>query len=105
MNKEQARNLIRQTLTESFDRTQFRKFMLELLNEFNESKAFTSNKTYIKDAFKNHVEHFGNLSTYTSPDHKKLDVIVAHLTKQTKLERARTAIRNFVADHTKQRDV
>src|SRR5213594_3984438 len=104
MNKEQARNLIRQTLTESFDRTQFRKFMLELLNEFDESKAFTSNKTYIKDAFKNHVEHFERLGTYTSPDQEKLDVLVVHLTKQSKLERARTAIRNFVADHLKQRD-
>src|SRR5436190_5188153 len=104
MNKEQARNLIRQTLTESFDRTQFRKFMLELLNEFDESKAFTSNKTYIKDAFKNHVEHFERLGTYTSPDDEKVDVLVVHLTKQSKLERARTAIRNFVADHLKQRD-
>src|SRR5437867_3492688 len=104
MNKEQARNLIRQTLTESFDRTQFRKFMLELLNEVDESKAFTSNKTYIKDAFKNHVERFERLGTYASPDDQKLDVLVVHLTKQSKLERARTAIRNFVADHLKQRD-
>src|SRR5438132_921252 len=104
MNKEQARNLIRQTLTESFDRTQFRKFMLELLNEFDESKAFTSNKTYIKDAFKNHVERFERLGTYKSRDDEKLDVLTVHLTRQSKLERARTAIRNFVADHLKQRD-
>ena len=104
MNQEQARNLVRQTLTESFDKTRFRNFVLELLNEFDESKAFTSNKTYIKDAFKNHVERFERLGTYTSPDDEKLDVLIVHLTKQSKLERARTAIRNFVADHLKQRD-
>src|SRR5436190_4559920 len=104
MNKEQARNLIRQTLTESFDRTQFRKFMLELLNEFDESKAFTSNKTYIKDAFKKHVDRFDRLGTYTSPEEEKLDVLIVHLTKESKLVAARTAIRNFVADHLKQRD-
>src|SRR5437867_5591982 len=103
MNKEQARNLIRQTLTESFDKTRFQKFVLELLNKFDESKAFTSNKTYIKDAFKNHVERFERLGTYTSPDDEKLDVLIVHLTQQSKLERARTAIRNFVADHLKQR--
>ena len=104
MNKEQARNLVRQTFTESFDKTRFRNFVLELLNKFDESKAFTSNKTYIKDAFKNHVDRFERLGTYTSPDDEKLDVLIVHLTKQSKLERARTAIRNFVADHLKQRD-
>ncbi len=104
MNQEQARNLVHQTLTEAFDKARFRHFVLELLNEFDESKAFTSNKTYIKDAFKQHVERFERLGTYTSTDDEKLDVLIVHLTKQSKLERARTAIRNFVADHLKQRD-
>src|SRR5207248_2598327 len=104
MNQEQARNLVRQTLTESFDKTRFRTLVLELLNEFDESKAFTSNKTYIKHAFQDHVERFERLGTYTSPDDEKLDVLIVHLTKDSKLERARTAIRNFVADHLKQRD-
>ena len=104
MNQEQAGNFVCETLTRSFDKTRFRNFALELLNEFDESKAFTSNKTYIKDAFKDHVERFERLGTYTSPDDEKLDVLVVHLTKQSKLERARTAIRNFVADHLKIRD-
>jgi type I restriction-modification system DNA methylase subunit len=104
MNQEQARNFVRTTLTQSFDRARFRNFVLELLNKFDESKAFASNKTYIKDAFKNHVERFERLGTYTSPDDEKLDVLIVHLTQQSKLERARTAIRNFVADHLKQRD-
>jgi type I restriction-modification system DNA methylase subunit len=104
MNQEQARDLVHQTLTQSFERTRFRNFALELLNDFDESKAFSSNKTYIKDAFKGHVERFDRLGTYTSPESEKLDVLVVHLTKQSKLERARTAIRNFVADHLKQRD-
>src|SRR5436309_14557225 len=104
MNQEQARNLVRQTFTQSFEKTNFRNFVLELLNEFDESKAFTSNKTYIKDAFKNHVERFERLGTYTSPNNEKLDVLIVHLARQSKLERARTAIRNFVADHLKQRD-
>jgi hypothetical protein len=39
MNKEQAHNLVRQTLTQSFDKPRFRNFVLELLNDFDESKA------------------------------------------------------------------
>src|SRR6266498_1100511 len=104
MNPGQARNLVRETLTQSFDKARFRNFALEVLNEFDASKAFASNKTYIKDAFKDHVECFERLGTYTSPEDEKLDVLVVHLTRQSKLERARTAIRNFVADHLKQRD-
>src|SRR6266567_606815 len=104
MNQKQARDLVGQTLTESLDKTRFRNFALELLNEFDESKAFTSNKIYIKKAFQGHVERFERLGTYTSPKDEKLDVLVVHLTKESKLERARTAIRNFVADHLKIRD-
>src|SRR5438445_6100200 len=104
MNQDQARNLVRQTLTQSFDKPRFRNFAVEVLNKFDESKAFTSNKTYIKDAFKDHVERFERLGTYASPEAEKLDVLIVHLTKQSKLERARTAIRNFVADHLKTRD-
>lgn len=63
MNRQQARNFVSETLTQSFDKTRFRNFALELLNEFDESKAFSSNKTYIKDAFKDHVERFERLGT------------------------------------------
>jgi hypothetical protein len=104
MNKEQARNLVWQTFTQSFDGGRFRTFVVELLNGFDASKAFTANRSYVKDAFKPHVERFERLGTYTSPQDEKLDVLVVHLTKESKLERARTAIRNFVADHLKQRD-
>ena len=71
---------------------------------FDESKAQAWNSQYIKDAFKGHVHRYERLGTYTSPDNEKLDVLIVHLTKESKLERARTAIRNFVADHLKTRD-
>ena len=62
------------------------------------------NSQYVKDAFKDHVQRFERLGTYTSPEDEKLDVLIVHLTNESKLERARTAIRNFVADHLKTRD-
>ena len=96
--------LVRRNVSAGFDKARFREFTLNLLNQFDESKALTWNTTYIKDAFKDHVERFERLGTYTSPDDEKLDVLVVHLTNESKLERARTAIRNFVADHLKTRD-
>jgi len=104
MNRDQARALVRDTFTHAFDKANFRTFAINLLNKFDESKAFFCNSTYVKDAFKEHVSRFERLGTYTSPESEKLDVLIVHLTSESKLERARTAIRNFVADHLKQRD-
>ena len=104
MNRDQSYNLIQQTFTQGFEKTRFRNFAVNLLNRIDESKAQAWNSTSIKDAFKNHVARYESLGTYTSPDKEKLDVLVVHLTQDSKLERARTAIRNFVADHLKTRD-
>jgi len=104
MNPSQARAFVMQTFTQSYDRTRFRNFVVNVLNHLDESKAAQWNSTYVKDAFKGHVSKYERLGTYTSPDDEKLDVLVVHLTNESKLERARTAIRNFVADHLKTRD-
>lgn len=104
MDRKQAVSLIRQTFTQSFDKARFRNFAVNLLNHIDESKAFARNTQYIKNAFDDHVQRFERLGTYTSPEKEKLDVLIVHLTHKSNLERARTAIRNFVADHLKTRD-
>ncbi len=104
MNSQQARSLVTETFPQTFDKTRFRNFTLNLLNKFDESKAQMWNTTYIKDAFKPHIQKYERLGTYTAPDDDKLDVLIVYLTAESKLERTRTAIRNFVADHLKTRD-
>lgn len=104
MNSQQARALVTETFPQPFDKGRFRNFAINLLNHIDESKAQAWNTTYIKDAFKDHVKGYERLGTYTSPESEKLDVLVVHLTTEAKLERTRTAIRNFVADHLKTRD-
>lgn len=104
MNRDQSYTLIRQTFTQGFDKARFQNFAINLLNRIDESKAQAWNNTYVKDAFKNHVSRYERLGTFTSPDNEKLDVLIVHLTSETKLVRARTAIRNFVAHHLKARD-
>lgn len=104
MNREQANTLVRQTFTQAFDKNRFFNFSQNLLNHIDESKASSWNNQYVKDAFKSHVQRYERLGTYTSPEKDKLDVLIVHLTHESKLERARTALRNFVADHLKTRD-
>jgi type I restriction-modification system DNA methylase subunit len=104
MNREQAIKTIREMFTQAFDKTRFGNFAVNLLNHIDEAKASQWNSQYVKNAFKDHIQHYERLGTYTSPQNEKLDVLIVHLTTESKLERARTAIRNFVADHLKTRD-
>lgn len=104
MNRDQSYTLIRQTFTQGFDKDRFQNFAINLLNRIDASKAQAWNSTYVKAAFKDHVNRYERLGTYTTPDNDKLDVLIVHLTNETKLARARTAIRNFVAYHLKTRD-
>jgi hypothetical protein len=101
MNQEQARNLVRQTLTQNFDKKSFRNFVLELLNEFDESKA---QSMAVPEAFAKHVRSCMRLGTYRSPDRDLLDVLVVNTTEPWKLERTRSALRNFVAHKLKRGD-
>lgn len=104
MEKSQAKEFVKQIFTQTFDKERFYRFTKELLNRIDESKAQAWNHTYVKDAFKDHVQRYERLGTYSTPKQEKVDVLIVHLTDASKLERARTAIRNFVADHLKTRD-
>src|ERR1017187_702451 len=104
MNRDQARQLVRDTFTHCFQKEQFHRFVKELLNRYDESKAQLWTKQYVPDAFKDHIDHYERLGTYETPDDEKLDILIVYLTQESKLERARTALRNFVAHHLKSRD-
>lgn len=104
MNREQARQLVRDTFTHAFQKDQFRRFIKELVNRYDESKTQVWSKQYILNAFKDHIDRYERLGTYTAPDGEKLDILIVYLTKESKLERARTALRNFVAHHLNSRN-
>ncbi len=99
MNDKQARDLIEKAFTQAFDKARLQDFIRNLLNHIDESKATLWNKTYVKDAFKPRVNRFERLGTYTDPNGDKIDVLIVHLERESSLERARTSLRNFVADY------
>jgi hypothetical protein len=104
MNNAQAKTLVRDTFTHAFDKLTYQRFLRELLNRFDESKAGAWGHQYIKDAFKPDVDRYERLGTYRTPNKESIDLLIVYLTQDTKLQRARTALRNFVAHHLKQRD-
>lgn len=103
MQKIQAQNIVRETLQNDFDKERFLYFIKNLLNKVDESKAFHA-RGYVPEAYKGYVKTYERLATYTDPEGSKVDIIIVYLQKETSLERARTAQRNFIARYLKDRD-
>jgi hypothetical protein len=98
MEKSTAQRLVRDTLKAPFDRKRYRDFINELCNGFDESKK---QSMQVPDAFVPHAKSCQRLGTFTSPEGEKADVLVVQLTESYKLDRTRTALRDFVAHKLK----
>ena len=103
MNKEQARRTIKNTFESSFDKIKFINFAKDLLNQYDESKAFHLHGCYIPDSFKNFIKIYERVGTYVDPEGKKIDILIVYLKRETTIDRARTAQRNFIAHYLKER--
>jgi type I restriction-modification system DNA methylase subunit len=101
MDKSTAQRTVSQTFKAAFDRDNFRNFVNELTNGFDETKKQTMQ---IPDAFKPHVASCQRIGTYESPEFELADILIVHLTESYKLERTRTALRDFVAHKLKRGD-
>src|SRR5450759_1884122 len=95
MDKQQARDIIRNTFENVFDKTQFTNFVKNLLNQI-EDAPFTNQGNYIPDAYKQYISTLERIGKYSEGDHK-IDILIVKLKKETSIERARTMQRNFIA--------
>ncbi|MFH1767379.1 MAG: N-6 DNA methylase [Patescibacteria group bacterium] len=103
MTKEQAKQLVQETLQNSFDKERFVRLARNLLNTLDDSKNFSYHGQFIPDAFKVHVKRYERVGKYEDPEDGKLDVLIVYLQKETTLEQARTGQRNFTAWYLKRR--
>jgi len=101
LNKDQARNFVKQTFTQAFDKTRFLDFAKNLVNHLDESKAASMQ---VPNAFKAHVRSCTRLGTYRSPRGELADVLIVNTTEPEKIERTRTALRDFVAHKLKREE-
>ena len=103
MDKSTAQRIVKETLQDSFDKTKFINLVSNLLNNIDQSKAFQMNNQYVKEIYREYVKSYERIATYTDPESKKVDILIVYLQKETSLERARTAQRNFAARYLKDR--
>lgn len=101
MDEQRARELIEKLFTTSFNRDSYRHFLRNLLNNYEpRDRHYTGN--YIPDAFKQHINQYWRIGKYVDPEGKELDLLVVEVKSLTKLERARSALRNFAISRLKQ---
>jgi len=100
MNDQQAKELIHELFTKPFDRKHYERFLRELLNHFElRDKHYTGN--LIPDAFTQHVNQYWRIGKYVDPEGEELDLLVVEVRSFAKLERARSALRNFAVSRLK----
>lgn len=98
MDKSTATNLIESTFNQAFDETRFELFAKNFLNDV-EPKSNSYSGQYIWDDYKEHVNTYKRIGKYIDPDGEALDILIVEVKSVLKLERARTALRNFVIKH------
>lgn len=104
MDRNQARELIDALFNNPFDRDRYQHFLRNLLNRIEPGsrggRQYTGN--LIPDAFSGHVSQYWCLGKYVDPEGNELDLLVVEVKTFSKLERARSALRNFAVNRLKQ---
>jgi len=103
MDKKQAQQQIRDIFENTFHREKYRNFISNLLNQIETRDSHYSGNL-IPDAFKDHISQYWRIGKYIDPDKKTLDLLIVEVKSLAKLDRARTALRNFAVNRLKQFD-
>lgn len=98
MDKKTAQELIEKTFNNAFSEEQFTLFAKNLLNDLEDKHNHYSGNL-IWDDYKEHINTYKRIGKYIDPDGEALDVLIVEVKSVIKLERARTALRNFVIKH------
>ncbi len=99
MQKQEAQNIIESTFNASFSEEKFTLFIKNLLNDIDTTRYNEYHGQYIKDSFKEHIKQYKRIGKYTDPNGDALDVLIIEVKDQTKLDKTRTSLRNFVINH------
>jgi hypothetical protein len=97
MDKIQAAAQIESIFGKAFNRETYEHFLGNLLNEY-EARGQHYSGNLIPHAFKQHVTQYWRVGKYVDPDHLEMDLLVVEVKSLFKLDRARTALRNFAVN-------
>lgn len=101
MDKKQALQQIRDIFQNGFDRENYENFIRNLLNQV-ETRDTHYSGNLIPEAFREHINQYWRIGKYIDPEGTELDLLVVEVKNLTKLDRARTALRNFAINRLKQ---
>lgn len=97
MEKKEAEKLIKSTFNSKFDLEQYTFFMRNLLNDYDDEKERDwSQGSFIYEAFREHISRFKRLGVYSDPEGNEIELLVVETKGTSKLEKARTSLRNFI---------
>lgn len=101
MDNKQAQQQVRDIFQHPFNRNNYQHFLRNLLNQIEPRDAhYTGN--LIPESFKEHVTQYWRVGKYIDPDGIELDLLVVEVKSLSKLDRARSALRNFAVNRLKQ---
>lgn len=101
MDHKQAQQQVRDIFQHPFNRNNYQHFLRNLLNQIEPRDAhYTGN--LIPESFKEHVTQYWRVGKYIDPDGIELDLLVVEVKSLSKLDRARSALRNFAVNRLKQ---
>jgi methylase of polypeptide subunit release factors len=98
MDKQQARDLIKKTFEQPFDKTRFTAFIKNLLNRIEEDLIPQRQGKYIPEAYRQYISTFERIGKFNDGENR-IDILIIKLQKETSLASARTMQRNFVAGY------
>ena len=101
MNKAEAIKLVQDTFTGDYSPASFAQFVTNLFKGEYTQLDKRRDGDYVREAFRSFVQGYRILGTYTDAAGSTLDVLEVTLHRNSSLDRARTAQRNFVADYLK----
>jgi len=99
MTEQESKKLITETFENDFDEERFKRFIANLLTEFQGVSKHTDNQ-YVKDAYKQYIESYDVIGKFSDSQKKTVDVLIVYLKTESTFT-ARTRQRNFALDYLK----
>ncbi|MFZ2169703.1 MAG: Eco57I restriction-modification methylase domain-containing protein [Methylococcaceae bacterium] len=101
MDNEQAKKTIKDVLQNPFDREKYINFVSNLLNHIERrDKRYSGGE--VPEAYRAHINQYWRVGKYISPDDEEMDILIIEVKSLSKLDRARTTLRNFAINRLKQ---
>jgi hypothetical protein len=100
MNYQEAKNITESLFGSGFNEDNYRVFIRNLFKDHaDESKYFDIKGNRIKHAYTDHISSFKRIAKFKDKNGKIIEILTVKVKDSSKLERARTMQRNYIADY------